>query len=81
MSAWKRFRGFLGLAGLWVYILFTIVTAFSAAAALAFGIIDLIGVTGRSKQHAGKLWEARIVKVAESAGLGVLTWLLYRHFY
>lgn len=71
----------LGVVGFWAYLIFTIVTGLSAALALVFGIMDLLGVTGRSTHEGAKLWEARAVKVAEAAGLGVLTWLLYRQFY
>ncbi len=71
----------LGVAGFWAYLVVTVAMGLSAALALAFGVMDLLGVTGRSRRDAAKLWEARIVKVAESAGLGLVTWFLYRHFY
>ena len=72
---------FLGIAGFWAYLIITVATGLSAALAVVFGVVDLLGLTGRSKHDIAKLWEARIVKVAEAAGLGLLTWLLYRHFY
>lgn len=77
----ERFSRVLSLAGLWMYLLFTAATVLSAAVAVMFGIIDLLGMTRRSNQVIAQLWGARIIKVVESAGMGFVTWLLYRHFY
>lgn len=56
-----RVARLLGIVGLWAYLIITVATGLSAALAVVLGIVDLPGVTGRSKHDIRKLWQAQTV--------------------
>lgn len=62
----------LGLVGFGAYLLFAAWQVLSLALSLIVGIATL---------DTSKLWVARAISAVETAGVCLLTFVLYRHFY
>ena len=62
----------LGLVGFGAYLLFAAWQVLSLALSLLIGIATL---------DTSKLWVARAIQATETAGICLLTFVLYRHFF